>query len=67
MAERAGFEPARLIAYTISGRAHSTKLCDLSKHVTRSISFSLLLATYTLERVWKKAYLQDTLVLWGFG
>ena len=30
-AERAGFEPARLIAYTISNRAHSTGLCDLSK------------------------------------
>ena len=30
MAERAGFEPARLIAYTISNRAHSTGLCDLS-------------------------------------
>jgi hypothetical protein len=29
-AERAGFEPARLNAYTISNRAHSTKLCDLS-------------------------------------
>ena len=30
LAERAGFEPARLIAYTISNRAHSTGLCDLS-------------------------------------
>ena len=37
VAERAGFEPARLIAYTISNRAHSTGLCDLSgyqKHYT---------------------------------
>ncbi len=30
LAERAGFEPARLIAYTISNRAHSAGLCDLS-------------------------------------
>ena len=31
LAERAGFEPARLLAYTISNRAHSTRLCDLSE------------------------------------
>jgi hypothetical protein len=37
-AERAGFEPARLNAYTISNRAHSTKLCDLSS--SRRVHYS---------------------------
>ena len=30
MAGRAGFEPARLLAYTSSNRARSAGLCDLS-------------------------------------
>ncbi len=38
-AERAGFEPARRLAYTISNRAHSAGLCDLSVYpwVSRSL------------------------------